>query len=882
MERMHGPPGSGDARPGIVPRPWPLTGRDAELRTVLAALRRGSPGVVLAGGAGVGKTRLVREAVAARHLPAGRRVVWVQGSVAARALPLGAFAGVALGRSGVAGTAADPVARTLAELAASGPVLLVVDDAHLLDELSVIVVHRTVTRGLAPAVVTIRTGEAVPDLVTALWKDDHLPRLDLAPLGRDDAATLVAQVLGGRVEAASAHRLWALTGGSPLFLRHLLAGELDAGRFAASAGTWRWVAEPVLTPELTALLRDQMGALDAGVRDAVDLVALGEPLAVGSLTALSSPDAVEAAEARGLVRLEDAGGGMAARLAHPLYGEIRRAAMGRLRARRLRGLVAGTLADAPDPLRRAVLALESDLPSDPALFRRAATAAIRLYDLPLAERLARAAAASGDVEARIIHASALSWLTRGEEAEALLREVAASGPEAPLLALTHLFRSGNLLFTLGRPEQAAAALAAAERAGGAPAHAGAMRAVLAIAQGDAPGVLADAPGLLAAAWPDDLAALLGASAVSAAAAVAGRIDLLERGAVLGGLSADHPPTGIPGFGLADWQVLGHRLAGQPDRARGTVQALVAASGDLPAPARWMGLVVAGHAALAAGRVGEAIAALQEAWPGLAASDHEFRFRCRTLLVTALALASRPADARAVLAGPDAADHPAYRLLRPDDVLALAWVEAAEGAVSEARRRAEEAAGLARRQSSPAYEVLAWQTVVQVSGVGGAAGVADAVAGLTPLAGLSPRAEAAWAHARASAAGDADALLVASERWEALGDLVPAVDAAAQGAEAYRQRGRPGSALAAAARAGHLADRSGARTPALLAAVRPVPLTSREREIAALAGRGLSNREIALRLTVSVRTVEGHLYRAGHKLGISERTGFAALQWDGSA
>ena len=32
--------------------------------------------------------------------------------------------------------------------------------------------------------------------------------------------------------------------------------------------------------------------------------------------------------------------------------------------------------------------------------------------------------------------------------------------------------------------------------------------------------------------------------------------------------------------------------------------------------------------------------------------------------------------------------------------------------------------------------------------------------------------------------------------------------------------------------------------------------------------------IAARLTVSVRTVEGHLYRAGLKLGVSERTALA--------
>ena len=46
------------------------------------------------------------------------------------------------------------------------------------------------------------------------------------------------------------------------------------------------------------------------------------------------------------------------------------------------------------------------------------------------------------------------------------------------------------------------------------------------------------------------------------------------------------------------------------------------------------------------------------------------------------------------------------------------------------------------------------------------------------------------------------------------------------------------------------------------------------EIVVLAARGLSNKDIAERLTVSVRTIEGHLYRAGLKLGVSERTALA--------
>ena len=48
------------------------------------------------------------------------------------------------------------------------------------------------------------------------------------------------------------------------------------------------------------------------------------------------------------------------------------------------------------------------------------------------------------------------------------------------------------------------------------------------------------------------------------------------------------------------------------------------------------------------------------------------------------------------------------------------------------------------------------------------------------------------------------------------------------------------------------------------------LTKRESQLVELAREGLSNAEIADRLVVSVRTVESHLYRAMHKLGVSDR------------
>ena len=845
-------------------RPWPLTGRDAELRAIAAAVRPGAAGILVAGPAGVGKTRLAREALA-HAAERGSRVVWAHGSSAARPFPLGAFAGLL---DAVPVDPAHVVTRALADLGEAGPFVLAVDDAHLLDELSAILVQRLVVRRLAPVVVTLRVGEPAPDPVTSLWKDGHLARLALAPLDAATPTALVAEALAGPVESSSARRLWTLTQGSPLFLRHLLLGEVQAGRFTPASGIWRWTGDPGISPELATILEREIGRLDPEVQDVVDLVALAEPVAVPTLGELSARDAVETAEARGLVRIDPVGDGLVARLAHPLYGEVRRATMGHLRARRLRGLVAATVDGAADPIPRAVLMLDSDLDPDPALFLRAAEAAIGFYDLPLAERLARAAAARGDWYARTVHASALSWLSRGEEAEAILRELADTAPNSSLRAVALLHRVGNLLWTMARPDEARTVLAAAEATGSARLHVAAMSVAVAASRGDIPDVQARGPALLEGELPDNLARLLVASAVSAVAAVTGRLEPLERGALVGGLTARRAPAGIPGFGLADWQVLGHRLAGQPHQAVGVARRMQDASADLPGPAL-LGLVLAGHAALAGGRVREALTLLREAWAGLMSSGHEFRFRCRTLLATAYALAGNAEAARPLVTGLTENQHPAYQLFAPDDLLAGAWGAAAEGASSAAVRLAGAAAELARVQDSPAYEVLAWQTVVQLGGH-------PPAARLQELSVDGPRAQATRAYARAWADQDGAGLLEASGVWERVGDLVAAGDAAGQAADVHRQHGRQGSALSAAARAQRLAQLSGARTPALTTAAQPLPLTAREREIAVLAAQGLSNREIAERLTVSVRTVEGHLYRAGHKLGISDRAALAKI------
>ena len=110
-----------------------------------------------------------------------------------------------------------------------------------------------------------------------------------------------------------------------------------------------------------------------------------------------------------------------------------------------------------------------------------------------------------------------------------------------------------------------------------------------------------------------------------------------------------------------------------------------------------------------------------------------------------------------------------------------------------------------------------------------------------------------------------------------GFLLSAADSAAVAATLHDSAGDRRKSMESSARALRLADQcGGAATPAIKAAARPLPVTAREREIAELIAAGLTNKEIAEQLTLSIRTVEGHVYRACFKLDVADRDELAKL------
>src|SRR5690606_23185519 len=267
---------------------------------------------------------------------------WVAATASARRLPLGALAAWA---EPDAHHSLEVVGRVVAEMAApAGSTTVVgVDDAPLLDDLSTFVVLQLIQQRLAKVVLTVRDGVPIADGVRELWKSGQFERLDLQPLSKAEMAALVSSAVGGPVDPHAVHRIWQLTQGNPLYLRNIVEQEVAAARLVAPHGYWRWYGDPVVPPGLIALIEERIGLLAEPVGDVVDSLAVGEPVDLGLLTRLPDPAAVEEADVHGLIAIED-GDRALVRLAHPLYGEVRRRRAAVTRLRRLRGLVADELA----------------------------------------------------------------------------------------------------------------------------------------------------------------------------------------------------------------------------------------------------------------------------------------------------------------------------------------------------------------------------------------------------------------------------------------------------------------------------------------------------------------------------------------------------------
>ncbi|HEY6422955.1 MAG TPA: LuxR C-terminal-related transcriptional regulator [Pseudonocardiaceae bacterium] len=878
-------------------------GRDSELQFIADRMSGAEPrSVVIAGPGGVGKTRLAREALAAAKR-GGRSTRWAAGTRAAAAIPLGAIAHLlpALGNSSDPLTLLQHAGAAIAELGRGHRLVVGIDDAHLLDELSVTLVHQLALTRAACLVLTVRTGEPAPDPVVTLWKNGLADRLELQQLPRSDIDQLVAAVLGGVVDSRTNERLWRATRGNVLFLRELVEGGCQIGRLRMREGVWRWEGRMEPTPRLREIVQNQLGGLGPDERAALELLATDEPLGLGRVASLTNPEVVAVLERRGLVTVVNSGWRADVWLAHPIYAAVVRDQLPEADACQLRRRLAHAhlpwrLQD--DLLRAGRLLLDSDEPGAHAgLLADAALHANALFDHDIAARMARAAIDGSDgrdgVRAHLALLEAVRWQGRPDEAEQVAAAAAPFATSAEDRSRLAVVRALNLFFGVGQVAKAEATLhkAAADTSDNVMwRRTSAVHGLLAFFAGRPQQAAESGSEILASEGVSDEAVVWASSAAGVGLAARGRtaeaLDAVATGWAALKRCTTEPEMALCRQALAHGELSALLLAGRVHDAQTRAAEL---HEWCMSQAQWAGDGLAaahvGWAALAAGRPRTAVRWLAEAVAGLGECDPGgYRQLCIALLAQTHALLGDAAAARRLLdgngsalnsagsnsGGPDSVGH-RCAVFEPELVLAESWHAAAEGRTAAAVERALRAASVAAGMGQRAVEAQALHTAVRLGRAGQVTGRLRQLAGQID----GPLVAAYSAHAEAAAAGAGGSLDEVVADFEAMGARLLATDAAAHAAAAHQRAGDRRRAAASTARAASLARACETiRTPAL-EQLAPRPLTTREGEVASLVVQGMKNQAIAERLVLSVRTVEAHLANAYAKLGISSRAELAS-------
>ena len=877
-----------------------LSGRSREWALARQAFRAGRAGVVFSGAPGVGKTALAGACADDLVRRDGSVCISIFGSPVEPPVPYGSFAPLAPGIGTKPGRQPDPLHLLQMFRAAilgrgSGrPVVLVADDAHLLDPQSAALLLQLATTDGVKVVVAMESGRPVPASLRSLWKEEIAERIEVPPLDQESTTELVTSILSTRAGAPNQptelplegvertvggeipEAVWRMSRGNPLFTRELIQGGRTSGRIALKDGVWRLDGPLEVGPRLAELVEGRIAHVGKAERETLELVALARAIPLRIVLRLVDSGPLEALQGRGLVSFEWVGGEQVASCGHPLLGEVVRQSIPAPRSARL-GL---RLADAfesdgrleAEMLRVVTWRLDAGAAQQPEVLAQASRKAAAQQDWCLSARLADAAlGAGGGLEARLLLVDA--HRARGEFTTglAVLGDEAGAGDD--LVTRAAVLRGTLLYFGLGRLDEASDLLALASKEVYDPSAQAWLEAVDAGLQAFAgiPGEAVErATELLRRPWVDGWAETTARAALSLGLSWTGHtdraIDVLETSH----LRSDPPPY------VDNWtstaRAVAYRLGGRMEplerMAKHRYDTAVRAQDSLE---QGGAAATLGWVALEQGRLPRAGAWFRESVAALRpANAIALRVHALLGLAEVLALSGETEGARLAL------DEVRPVAERSEFVItgwsvAAAWLAAAQGAMSEAIERLERSAETARQSGQTASEIRALHAAVRL----GSDRPAHRLAELAKwVDGPLIEVQAAHATALAAPAGGGEGLDAVAERYAELGLHLYAAEAAGQASRAHHGVGQNRRAAASAARGHILLGPATARPVGLTLALSPPELTRREREVAMLAARGLPSQAIATRLCLSVRTVETHLARVYTKLGIGGRAELA--------
>lgn len=870
---------------------WPLIGRGDELAHVTDLLGQSSAaGVLFVGPAGVGKTRLATECLRLgeeRDFATAR----VTASRAASAIPFGALApllppGVIAVERGL-----NPLSQAtlaLTERAGGRPLMLVVDDAHGLDDSSSVLLQQLAASRAAFLVVTLRTGEPAPDSIVSLWKDHDVERITVEPLTRDETHELLSMILDGEMDQGTLTDLWTKTRGNPLFLRELVLGAVEAGTLVHRNGRWYSTGDLEPTERLSELVESRLGALTQAEAEALELAAFGEPIGINTISELTDPKVVEGLERKGLVGSVRDGGRVEIRLAHPMYGEVLRARTPALRVRAVSRSLAEALETTGsrrrgDALRVALWRLDGGgVPPMPLLLE--ATAQARFAnDNEVAHRLARTAFeiepsfVAGRMLLDILYAS-----DRPRESEEICRALEGLAETEADRVTIALARATTAFWKLGDAHEARRILTDVLTTVETVAQRDEVAQFLAVMDVQS-GLPFEALDRMERARRDPssrpyvLAALSSGLALTIIGRCREALDMIDNALSTRLLEGDHLNPEQVGV------LLVHKAAALNEVGQ------IAAAYELADFTRVMAAdandianqgfccVALARICLSAGNVTEAAERAGDAVEFFRRWGHPgpMRWSLGYLALAASMMGDRRTAKDAISELELSPPHPA-QMLEIDIMRAHAWYAALDGRLEDARASLRLAAAVMRAGGQVSFEVAA---LFDLARLGEPAEVANRLSELA-RSGESAMHRAMADGVAALARGSARELANQVESFERIGAHLFAAELAVATIDAFRRDGETRKVAEWTRRSAELTARCpGAQTPGLLQIDSPTPLTQREREIAVLAAQGLTSKAIGERLFVASRTVDNHLARIYGKVGVTSRTELAEALTD---
>lgn len=227
-------------------------------------------------------------------------------------------------------------------VAASRKVYLMVDNAEHLDAQSAAIIMQVVMATEAKLILVDQPGGHHSHL-RELWRDGHLVRFELAPLQIEDVRKYLEEFLAGPVSRTAAEYLTSRSGGNPLVLQGLVIGAQEEGSLRKVNNVWL-LDHPRghLAAESWEFLQMDINHLPDDSRRLIEILALVGPLPLDVVLDITSADAVDNIQLLGLVEIVP-GDGLTLRLARAATAASIRAAVPVGRSRQLLDEVQKTL-----------------------------------------------------------------------------------------------------------------------------------------------------------------------------------------------------------------------------------------------------------------------------------------------------------------------------------------------------------------------------------------------------------------------------------------------------------------------------------------------------------------------------------------------------------